>query len=94
MPEKPYDYNQIELKWFDRWQAEAKDKMVTAENLQKWIGDDDKTILQVRFRGSDQTIPLPASDPCRRCRACRIRITTSAERITRKDTALVRVPSA
>src|SRR5258706_4006139 len=20
MPEKPYDYNQIELKWFDRWQ--------------------------------------------------------------------------
>ncbi len=21
MPEKPYDYNQIELKWFDRWQG-------------------------------------------------------------------------
>ena len=20
MPEKPYDHNQIELKWFDRWQ--------------------------------------------------------------------------
>src|SRR4051794_19115948 len=40
------------------------------------------------------SIPLPASDPWRRWRACKTRITTSAQKITRNDTPLVMVPSA
>jgi hypothetical protein len=44
--------------------------------------------------GTCYTVPLPASEPWRRWRACSTRMMASAAKITTNDTAEVSVPSA